>query len=95
MNAIEQALLAVMAASSGDSAAAQGHICHAQGHVRASARRERQIVEIAALVIANDEARAAGLTLEHAAEFPEDADLMARISAKSASQQRRGSQWPT
>lgn len=92
IKAIEHALLAVMAADSGDSAAAQGHISHAQQYARATARRERQIVEIAALVIASDGARAAGLTLEHTAEFPDDADLLARVSAKSAAEQHYRSQ---
>ena len=90
MNAIEHALLAVMAANGGDRAAAQAHISRAQQDARASARRERQIVEIAALAIANDEARAAGLTLEHTSEFPDDAGLLARvaISETSASKQQ-------
>ena len=88
-NAIEHALLAGLAANDDDSVAAQGHISRAQRHARATARRERQVVEIAALVVAGDCERAAGLTLEHTAEFPEDSDLMARISAKSAAQQRR------
>jgi hypothetical protein len=83
MNAIEHALLAVMAANGGDTTAAQGHISHAQQYARATARRERQIVEIAALVIAGDAARAAGLTLEHTAEFPADADLLARIAGET------------
>jgi hypothetical protein len=87
--AIEQALLAVMAANGGDSGAARGHLSQAQQCARATARRERQIVEIAALVIADDGERAAGLSLEHTAEFPDDADLLARISAKSAAQQQR------
>jgi hypothetical protein len=91
-NAIEHALLAVMAANRGDPAAAQGHISHAQQHARATARRERQVVEIAALVIAGAEARAAGLILEHAVDFPDDADLLARISAESAAKQQRPSQ---
>jgi hypothetical protein len=95
MNAIEHALLAVMAANDDDSAAAQGHISRAQQYARATARRERQIVEIAALVIAKDEARAAGLTFEHTAEFPDDADLLARISAESAAHQPRPSQSST
>jgi hypothetical protein len=96
MNAIEDALLAVMAAKVGDEAAARGHITRAQHHARASARRARQIVEIASLVVAE---RAAGLTLEHVAEFPDDAALVVRlgasttterISAESAAEQRRG-----
>jgi hypothetical protein len=90
-NAIEQALLAVMAAGNGDRDEARLHISRAQGHARATARRERQIVEIAALVVANDEERAAGLALEHTAEFHGDADLMAHISARSAAGQHRGS----
>ena len=97
MNAIEQALLAVMAANGGDSAAAQGHISRAQQYARATARRERQIVQIAALVIAQDRARAAGLTFEHTAEFPDDAELLTRvaISAKSAAKQPRRSESST
>ena len=88
MNAIEHALLAVLAANEGDPAAAQAHIAHAQLHARATARRERQIVEIAALAIAGDTERAAGLTLEHTAEFPGDVDLLARVSAESAAKQQ-------
>ncbi len=83
MNAIEHALIALMAANGGDSAAAQEHISHAQQYARTTARRERQIVEIAALVIAKNGARAAGLTLEHTAEFPDDADLLARVAGET------------
>ena len=83
MNAIEHALLAVMAANGGDSAAAQGHISRARQYARAAARRERQIVEIAALVIAGRGERAAGLTLEHTAEFPDDVDLLARAAGET------------
>jgi len=79
-NAIEQALLAIMAASGGDRATADAHLSRAQEYTRASARRDRQIVEVAALVVAGHGARAAGLALEHAAEFPDDADLMARVA---------------
>jgi hypothetical protein len=80
MNAIEHALLAVVAANDGDEIVARAHICRAQQHARANARRERQIVEIAALVVANNDQRAAGLGLEHAVEFPEDADLLTRMT---------------
>ena len=83
MNAIEHALLAVMAATGGDAAAAQGHTSRAQQYARATARRERQIVEIAALVIAKDGERAAGLPLEHTAEFPDDVDLLARVAGEA------------
>jgi hypothetical protein len=79
VNAIEHALLAVIAADSGDAAVAHDHISHAQLHARATARRERQVVEIAALVVARDRERAAGLSLEHTAEFPDDADLLAQV----------------
>ena len=94
MNPIEQALLAVLAANRGEIAAAYSHISSAQQDARATARRERQIVEIAALVIANDDARAAGLALEHTVEFPDDADLLARISVPSAGEQRRRPELP-
>lgn len=80
MNAVEDALLAVMAASAGDPVAAHEHIAQAQRHARTRARRDRQIVEIAALIIAGDGERAAGLALEHTAEFPEDADLLEQIA---------------
>ncbi len=83
MNAIEHALLAALAASDDDTAAAQWHISRAQQYARAAARRERQIVEIAALVIARDGARAAGLTLEHIVEFPDDAELLARVAREA------------
>ena len=81
MHPITQALLALMAADDGDTAAARAHVATAQRHARRTARRDRQIVEIAALVVAGNRARAAGLALEHTAEFPDDADLLARVSA--------------
>lgn len=84
MSEIEQALLAVMAAGADDDAAAHGHIARAQQQIRARARRERQIVEIAALIVAEDRERAVGLALEHLAEFPEDGDLLARIAPASS-----------
>jgi hypothetical protein len=78
--AIEHALLAVLAARDGDDVTAAGHITTAQHQRRATARRERQLVEIAALVVTGDSARAAGLALEHIVEFPEDAELLAGVS---------------
>jgi len=78
--AIEHALLAVLAARGGDDVTAAGHIARAQQRSRATARRERQLVEIAALVVTGDRARAAGLALEHIAEFPEDSELLTRVS---------------
>ena len=89
MRAIEHALLAVIAADDGDAAGAQGHISCAQRETRASARRDRQVVEIASLVVAGDPERAAGLALEHTAEFPDDTDLLTRVAG--ASVQRRAS----
>lgn len=80
MNAIEHALMAVIAANGGDTSVAQGHIALAQRHAHATARRERQIIEIAALVVAGDAERAAGLSLEHTAKFPDDAELLARVA---------------
>jgi hypothetical protein len=83
---MEHTLLAVLAANGGDRAAARGHISRAQQFARATARRERQIVEIAALVIANHSERAAGLTLEHTAEFPDDAELLAVVAGETGRQ---------
>lgn len=80
--AIELALLAVTAACGGDSTTADAHISRAQQQTRVTARRERQVVEIAALVVAGDRARAAGLALEHTIEFPEDAELLARVAQR-------------
>jgi hypothetical protein len=80
MNAIAHALLALMAADNGDVGAAQGHIARAQRDARTTARRDRQIVEIAALVVAGDRERAAGLALEHTTEFSEDAELLTRAT---------------
>jgi hypothetical protein len=79
--AIEHALLAIMAARGGDTATAAGHISRAKQQTRATARRERQIVEIAALVVTGDRDRAVGLALEHTVEFPEDAEMLARVAS--------------
>jgi hypothetical protein len=76
MNPIEHALIAVIAADSGDTTTALAQISIAQRHARTTARRERQIVQIAALLVDGKRARAAGLALEHAAEFPDDAELL-------------------
>ena len=80
MSAVEHALLAVMAAQDGDAVTANDHIARAQEHTHATARRERQVVEIAALIVAGDHQRAAGLALEHTSEFPDDAQLLARVA---------------
>jgi hypothetical protein len=80
MTAIEHALLALIAAASGDAATAHEHLDRAQRYARATARRERQIVQIAALVIAGQLERAEGLSREHAVEFPSDTELLAHVS---------------
>jgi DNA-binding IscR family transcriptional regulator len=82
MNAIAYALLAVMATDHGDAAAAQAHIASAQRISRSTARRHRQVVEIAGLVVTGQSERAAGLALMHTTEFPEDADLLARVTGR-------------
>ena len=79
--AIEHALLAVLAARGGNKATAADHIRRAQQQTRATARRERQVVEIAALVVAGEHSRSAGLAREHCVEFPEDTELLARLTA--------------
>jgi hypothetical protein len=81
MNAIAHAILAVSASDDGDTAAAQAHISRAQRQARTTARRDRQVVEIAALVVAGARQRAAGLALVHTAEFPDDAELLARVAS--------------
>jgi hypothetical protein len=80
MSAIEHALLAVLAADGGDTVSAQGHIARAQQQTRTIARRERQVVEIAALAVTGRGNRAAGLALEHMQEFPSDAELLTRLA---------------
>ena len=79
-NAIDHAVQAVMAAQLGDGPAAQSHIGWAQQAVRTNARRDRQVVEIAALIVAGDRERADGLALEHLAAFPDDADLLCHLA---------------
>ena len=81
--AIEHALLAVLAARAGDMVTAADHIAHAQQQTRTTTRRERQLVEIAALVVTGDIDRAGGLAFEHVVQFPDDAELLARISPSS------------
>ena len=79
MNAVTYALLAVIAVEAGDHIQAECHLRAAQRYSRANARRERQLVEIAALIVRGDLDRACGLSFEHAAEFPDDADLLTSI----------------
>ncbi|MFZ1490217.1 MAG: hypothetical protein WAS51_09760 [Ilumatobacteraceae bacterium] len=83
-SAVEHALYAVLAADRGDTAAAQGHIAEAQRQTRTTARRERQIVEIAALAVTGRALRAGGLALEHTKEFPSDAELLSHLAPQDA-----------
>ena len=80
MNPIAEALLAVMASSAGNATEARNHLATAQRHAQRAARRHRQVVEIASLVIAGTHERAEGLALIHTTEFPEDTELLARIT---------------
>ena len=80
VSSIEHALLAVLAVAAGDTSAAQDHLSRAQAANRLRARRERQVVEIAALVVRGDPARAAGLALEHTAEYPDDTSVLAQLT---------------
>jgi hypothetical protein len=84
MTAIEHALLAMLAADCGDTVTADGHIARAQQQIRTKARRERQVVEIAALAVSGQHMRAAGLVLEHTTEFPADAELLTRLLPSDA-----------
>ena len=85
MSAIEHALLAVLAAGAGDTVTAQGHIAEAQQQTRTTARRQRQVVELAALAVSGQQIRAAGLALEHTREFPCDAELLTRLAPTEGS----------
>lgn len=71
-----------MAVDDGDTATAEEHVTTAQRQARTSARRDRQIVEIAALVVAGRRARAAGLAIVHTAEFPADVALLAHVAER-------------
>lgn len=89
MNPIADALLAVMASRAGDTAEARNHLASAQRHAQTAARRHRQVVEIAGLVVGGNCQRAEGLALVHAAEFPDDVELLARITGTDTPQDAR------
>jgi len=80
MNPIADALLAVMANKAGDRIAARNHLASAQRDAQTAARRHRQVVEIASVVVDGKLERAEGLALIHNAEFPDDRELLARIT---------------
>jgi hypothetical protein len=80
MNPIDDALLAVLASSAGDTTQARHHLEVARQSSQVAARRHRQVVEIAGLVVGGCPGRAEGLALLHVADFPEDRALLARIT---------------
>ena len=55
---------------------------HDPGMPPTQTRRDRQLAEIATLVVRGDHVRAAGLALEHTAEFPADASLVDLVTRK-------------
>ena len=80
IDVISCALLALAAMREGNDAEAHACIARAQRLGRTCPRRDRQIVEIAASVVAGKAERGAGLALVHVAEFPHDAGLLARMT---------------
>jgi len=79
VSAVTFAVLAVCARKVGDNAAASEHLQAAQRHSRKAARRERQLVEIAALIVAGEHGRARDLSFEHASEFSSDDQLLTSL----------------
>ena len=70
----------------GDHAGAVDHLERARAASRVRARRERQVVEIAAAIIEGAIARAVGLAVEHRHDFPDDAPLLEELlSGRSGS----------
>ena len=57
---------------------------------RVAARRARQVDEITSLVAAGHHERATGLALVHLAEFPEDGDVLERLTAQRSDPGRQG-----
>jgi hypothetical protein len=80
MNPIADALLAVMASISGDTSEAQMRLAEARRQAQTAARRHRQVVEIAALLVGGASDRAEGLAIIHTAEFPRDTELLVRMT---------------
>src|SRR3954471_19866426 len=58
------------------------HLDAARRHCQRSARRHRQVLEIAGLIVSGRRERAEGLALLHLAEFPSDAELLARMAGQ-------------
>ena len=80
MDPIADALLAVQASNAGDKTGALEHLETARRNVRTAARRHRQLVEIASLLVAGADDRADGLAVLHRTEFDEDTLLVARMT---------------
>jgi hypothetical protein len=80
MDPIAEALFAVTANLAGNTADAQQHLEAARQGAQTCARRHRQVVEIATLLVTGALERAEGLALVHIAEFPHDADLLTRMT---------------
>lgn len=76
-------LLAVRSKDAGDAEAAERHLAQARHLVRTSARRDRHLVEIAALVVTGHRHRARGLASMHITEFPDDAALLTQLLGRS------------
>ena len=84
MDPTADALLAVLASNAGETTTAHDHLDAARRHSQTSARRHRQVVEIAGLIVSGARERAEGLALLHVAEFPSDADLLAQMAGHSS-----------
>jgi hypothetical protein len=85
---IAAALLAVAANGAGDTVTAQQLLRTAQQQSQSAVRRQRQVLEIARLVVDGATERAAGLALEHEAQFPHDAELLDRMTSPVTSADR-------
>jgi cellobiose-specific phosphotransferase system component IIA len=85
MEPVTHAVLAMLTARSDDHDAARRHLDAARDQIRSAARRDRQLVEIAALVVAGEWRRACDLATEHVADHPGDSSLLASMtSARTA-----------
>jgi hypothetical protein len=85
---IAAALLAVVASGAGDTTAAHRHLLTAQQQSQAAVRRQRQVLEIARLIVDGATERAAGLALEHAAQYPDDVELLDRMTGHDSIAER-------
>jgi hypothetical protein len=84
MSAVVHAVLAVAAKHAGDVDAAEEHLDCARRLSTAMARRERQLVELAALIVDDEWDRACDLSFEHGAQFADDRDLLAGLLGRHA-----------